>query len=108
MSLLWHTAALGEDQRTESVAHILEHYRPTDADTWEKVHNNYNWNHPKMHAFVEDIWRNGVHTPVPINYENDPPTVENGHTRVLAAHKAGVKRVPVKDYEWFEDDEKSW
>lgn len=104
MSLLWTTAT---GVRMVPVQELLR-YRPTDGDTWEEVHDNYDWDHPKMKEFVADVRRNGVHTPVPVNYDNDPPTVENGHTRILAAEKAGVTHVPVKDYEWFEDDPKPW
>lgn len=104
MSLLW---AVATGHRMVPVADILKHYQPTDGKDWQEVHDNYVWDHPTHQAFIRDIKANGVREPIPVNYENDPPTVENGHTRVLAAHKAGITHVPVKDYEWFDDDEKS-
>lgn len=100
MSLLWTLAT-----RTwmEPVQHILDRYRPTDGHTWQEVSDNYDWDHPKHKAFVQDVKANGVRTPIPIDYDNDPPTVEDGHTRLLAAQKAGLTHVPVTQYEWLHD-----
>jgi 8-oxo-dGTP diphosphatase len=95
-----HTAA-----RTENVRHILNHYKPYDFDTWDEVRDNIIWDHPEMRAMVDDVRRNGVRRPVPIDYEQDPPVVRNGHTRVLAAEMAGLTRVPVRQHEWMDPDD---
>lgn len=98
MGLLWITAS---PRRTDSVANLLT-YKPTDGATWAEVHDNYDWDHPKMRDLVEDVRRNGVKEPVMVDYENTPPTVEDGHTRVLAAHRAGVTHVPVRQGSSFD------
>lgn len=107
MSLLWTTAA-GVPVATgrESVQHILKHYKPWDADTWDEVREMHDWHHPDVADFVDDIARNGVQRPIPIDYHESPPRVRNGHTRLLAAEKAGVKDVPVRQHEgWLDPDD---
>lgn len=90
-------------ERTEGIQHILSHYLPSDFDTWDEVRDNNDWNHPVRRDFVDDIRRNGVTRPVPIDYEQDPPRVMNGHTRVLAAEMAGVSEVPTRQHQGLMD-----
>lgn len=97
MSNLWISAG----RRMDSVENLLS-YQPTDGDTWDEVRELHNWDHPKKRSLVEDIRHNGVKEPVMVDYENDPPTVEDGHTRILAAHKAGVTHVPVQQGSRFD------
>ncbi|MCW2929909.1 MAG: hypothetical protein JWM19_871 [Actinomycetia bacterium] len=93
-------------ERTESVRHILDHYKPYDADTWDEVRGFTDWDHPKVRAFVDDIGRRGVLRPIPIDYEQDPPQVRNGHTRLLSAERAGVETVPTRQHEgWVDPDD---
>jgi hypothetical protein len=104
------TASAGEHyppaERTESVRHILDHYLPSDFDTWQEVRDNNDWNHPLSREFVEDVRRNGIRRPVPIDYEQDPPRVMNGHTRTLAAEMAGVETVPTRQHRgWMDPDD---
>lgn len=110
MSLLWTTAArVPVATGHESVRHILDHYRPYDADTWDEVRDMHNWHHPDVADFVDDVSRNGVQRPIPIDYHQDPPQVRNGHTRLLAAEMAGVTHVPVRQHEGFMDpDDPDW
>ena len=99
-----HLRSLGSAvPERESVRHILDHYKPTDFDTWDEVRDNHYWHHPKMQAFVEDVQAAGVQRPIPIDYEQDPPRVMNGHTRLLAAEKAGLHDVPVRQHQGFMD-----
>lgn len=102
MSLLWFVAS---GHKMVPVQHILDHFRPSDGATWQEVHDNYNWDHHSLRDFVADVRRNGVTRPVPVDYDQDPPQVKNGHTRILAAMKAGVSHVPVRDYEWLDPDD---
>jgi hypothetical protein len=95
VSLLWVKASV----RHEPIERLLS-FQPTDFPTWQEVHDNFDWDHPKVKAFVADIAKRGVRKPVRVDYENDPPTIENGHTRILAAQKAGRTHVPVRQYEW--------
>jgi ribosomal protein S18 acetylase RimI-like enzyme len=90
-------------ERTENVAHMLAHYQPTDFGTWAEVDHNFNWDVPENSEFVEDVRRNGVRRPIPVDYESDPPRVMNGHRRLLAAHRAGVETVPTRQHEGFMD-----
>jgi hypothetical protein len=90
-------------ERTESVAHMLAHYAPSDFDTWGEVRHNFNWHEPGMQSFVDDVRRNGVRRPIPVDYEQDPPQVRNGHMRLLAAERAGVTHVPTRQHEGFMD-----
>lgn len=99
-----HTAAvIPAAERTENVRHILDNYRPYDFDTWDEVRDNINWDDPSMREFVEDVRRNGVKHPIPVDYEQDPPQVRNGHTRLLAAERAGTETVPARQHEGFMD-----
>jgi hypothetical protein len=90
-------------ERTESVAHMLAHYKPYDFDTWAEARDNIVWDHPSVRAFVADVARNGVKRPIPVDYEQDPPQVRNGHTRLLAAERAGITHVPTRQHEGFMD-----
>lgn len=80
---------------SENVERLLK-YRPSDGASWQEVHDGYDWGHPSMRAMVADVAQNGVREPVRVDYEQHPPQITDGHTRVLAAHKAGVDRVPVR------------
>jgi hypothetical protein len=97
MSLLW-TQAL--QRKTESIDHILRNYQPAGGKSWRDVHDQTDWNHPIQQAFVNDIKRNGVGEPIALHGN----TVTD-HTRLLAAYRAGVKHVPVKDHA---SDPDSW
>lgn len=94
MSLLWIQAL---QRQTESIDHILRNYQPSGGKSWQDVHAQTDWHHPIQQAFVNDIKRNGVSEPITIHRDNNPPTVDD-HTRVLAAYRAGVKHMPVKDH----------
>jgi hypothetical protein len=85
MSNLWVHAR--NDVRYEPVERVMS-FRPTDFSTWQEVHDNFDWDHPKVKAFVANIAEHGVKKPIRVDYDNDPPTVENGHTRALAAGQA--------------------
>lgn len=90
-------------QQFEDVDHILSAYRPSDGKDWDEVESNYRWEHPKNREFVADVRKNGVQRPVPIDYDETPPVVKNGHTRILAAKRAGQRRVPVRQWEMLFD-----
>lgn len=90
-------------ERTENVAHMLASYRPYDFDTWPEVEDNFHWDHPVMRAFVDHIRRNGVQRPIPVDYEQNPPQVRNGHTRLLSARRAGITKVPTRQYIHYAD-----
>jgi hypothetical protein len=90
-------------ERTERVDHMLRHYAPTDFGTWAEVDHNVNWHVPEVASFVADVARNGVKRPIPVDYEQDPPRVMNGHKRLLAAARAGVETVPTRQHEGFMD-----
>jgi len=101
-----HGTSVPAAERHESVAHILAHYQPTDFGTWAEVDHNFNWDVPENREFVEDVRRNGVRRPVPVDYESSPPKVMNGHRRVLAAHRAGIETVPTRQHEgWMDPDD---
>lgn len=91
MSLLW-TQAL--QHQTKSIKHIIQNYKPSGGKSWREVHDQTDWDHPIQQAFVNDIKRNGVGEPIAIH----GGTVTD-HTRLLAAYRAGVKHVPVKDHD---------
>jgi hypothetical protein len=109
-----HTAARDDEdydhsvppaERTESVRHMLDHYKPYDFPTWKEVSDNSYWHHPVMRAFVDHIRQHGVQRPIPVDYEQDPPMVRNGHTRLLAAERAGRTHVPTRQWQWMDPDE---
>lgn len=96
MSLLWTVAATGGHPTSEPVAHITKHYTFADADSWPEVKENYDLDHPTMRAMFDDVKRNGVRKPIRIDYEQEPPQVVDGHTRLMAAEAAGHEHIPVK------------
>ncbi len=91
MSLLWIQALR---QQMEPVEHILRNYQPAGGKSWRDVHDQTDWDHPIQQAFVNDIKRNGVGEPIAIH---DGKVTD--HTRLLAAYRAGVKHVPVKNHD---------
>jgi hypothetical protein len=103
MQRLAAAARVPAAERTENVAHMLAHYQPTDFGTWAEVDHNFNWDVPENSEFVEDVRRNGVRRPIPVDYESSPPRVMNGHRRLLAARRAGVLTVPTRQHEGFAD-----
>jgi ribosomal protein S18 acetylase RimI-like enzyme/2'-5' RNA ligase len=89
-------------ERTESVRHILDHYKPSDADTWDEVREDMDFR-PGMMGHARSVYEEvrdagEVKRPIPIDYEQDPPRVMNGHTRVLSAEQAGVEHVPTRQH----------
>lgn len=71
------------------------HEHPRNAEIYGEVDPD--------EAFVEDIDRNGIETPLVVNEHEDtqrewghPNTVIGGHRRLEAAKRAGLNRVPVK------------
>ena len=44
---------------------------------------------------TEDVARHGVRQPIGIDHSTTPPTVSDGHTRLIAAYLAGHRRVPI-------------
>lgn len=87
----------------ESIEQMLQ-YQPTDGKTWEEIHDRYDWEHPGLKGLVADLKRRGVRETIEVDYEQDPPTVEEGHVRVLAAQKAGIEYVPIRQYERGPDE----
>lgn len=94
-----HTAV--QHPRTDSVANITKNYQFADGDSWEEVRDNYNLDHPKMQKMKEDIRQNGIKKPIAIDYEQSPPKVLDGHTRLVHAESLGMKHVPVRHVEQF-------
>lgn len=65
------------------------HEHPRNAEIYGEVDPD--------EAFVEDVERNGVETPLIVNeHEDCPSTVIGGHRRLEAAKRAGLNRVPVR------------
>ena len=48
-------------------------------------------------GLTADVKRRGVREPIGIDRSTSPPTISDGHTRLLAAYLAGQRRVPVRD-----------
>jgi hypothetical protein len=46
---------------------------------------------------LESVGRHGVRQPIGIDRRTTPPTVTDGHTRLMAAWALGQRRVPVRD-----------
>lgn len=95
MSNLW---ARSVGARWETVEQMLT-YQPTDGPSWQAVHDLHDWESPELKALVTSIASRGVRETIEVDYEKDPPTVEEGHLRVLAAQKAGISHVPTRQYE---------
>lgn len=89
-----HTGA--QHPRTDSVANITQHYRFADADSWPEARENFIEDHPASRAMREDIRQNGIKKPILIDYDQDPPEVVDGHSRLWHAEALGMKHVPVE------------
>jgi hypothetical protein len=88
--------------RRENVATMTSGFQFADGPDWKSVQNNYNFKDPKMRAIQEDIRRRGVREPIPVDYEQTPPKVIDGHTRLALAERAGLKKVPVEHHDEFD------
>lgn len=82
--------------RTERIDHIIQNYRFADGDSWEEVRDNYDPDHPATHKMRKDIKENGVREPIKIDYDQSPPEVVDGHTRLWHAHELGHEHIPVE------------
>lgn len=65
---------------------------------WHDLIEN-RWDHTPDHteAMYNDVRRRGVREPIGIDRSTTPPTISDGHTRLMAAYAAGLRRVPVRD-----------
>ena len=118
------TKQASEHPTEESVQHILDHYCFDDAEpqyqhepgrrAWQSVKDTYEHSWPGWERRRQDIRDNGVQRPIGIDYEEDPPRVRNGHTRLMLAEQVGLDKVPVKHLDRFDahddilSDDKDW
>jgi hypothetical protein len=77
-------------------------YQFRDGPSWGDVKENYDFDHPKMRTLEEDVRRHGVRIPIPVDYEQKPPKVVDGHTRLAMAERVGLKRVPTEHHDEFD------
>lgn len=102
----------GEHPRTDSVENITKNYRFADGDSWQDVKDNYVMDRSNR-AMREDIRQNGIKKPILIDYDQSPPEVVDGHTRLYHAEALGMKHVPVEhstfaDAHYYKDAAKRW
>jgi hypothetical protein len=81
----------------EALHKILRTFRFADAPNWEAVKANYDLDHPAHREMREHIRQHGIQEPIAIDYEQDPPEVVDGHTRLIHAEELGHHSVPVKN-----------
>jgi ribosomal protein L34E len=91
----------------ERTQNITRNFAFADGDSWNAVRGNYIEGHPKTQQMRENIRQNGINKPIPIDYEQDPPKVLDGHTRLFHADALGMTHVPVRhvtedDHRWEE------
>lgn len=93
-----HGAAMHETQSPghESLHKILHTFRFADGESWEGVKANYDMSHPVHQQMRESIRQHGIQEPIAIDYEQSPPEVVDGHTRLMHAEALGHHTVPVK------------
>jgi GNAT superfamily N-acetyltransferase len=91
------TAAAETPPGHESLHKILTTFRFADAPTWSAVKDNYHLDQLARHPDREDIRQHGIREPIAVDYEQDPPEVVDGHTRLIHAEALGLKHVPVKN-----------
>jgi hypothetical protein len=75
--------ALPEHHRSLSFHHMLADRQETSPQHLAQI--------------TADVARRGVQEPIGIDRSTTPPTISDGHTRLMAAYLAGHKRVPVRD-----------
>jgi len=96
-----HQAGLW-DAGPQSVQHMTSRFHFADGDNWAEVRDNYNFDAPNMRAMQDDIKRNGIREPIPVDYSQNPPKVVDGHTRLALAERAGLQTVPTVDVDEFD------
>lgn len=47
-----------------------------------------------LEELTKDIARHGIRNPIGVDYSTKPPTISDGHTRLIAAAVLGIKKVP--------------
>jgi hypothetical protein len=55
---------------------------------------------------TNDVSRRGVQSPIGVDHSTTPPTVSDGHTRLIAAYHSGHRRVPIVERPIGEADNK--
>ena len=86
----------------DSVPRITHEYSFADGDSWPEVRDNFVMDHPSMRRMRDDIRQNGIQKPIAIDYEQTPPRVLDGHTRLAHAEALGMSHVPVRHVTQFE------
>ena len=77
-------------------------FQYADGPSWDAVKDNYVFGAPNMRAMQSDIRKNGIQKPIPVDYEQKPPKVIDGHTRLALAERAGLTHVPTEHHDEFE------
>lgn len=80
----------------ESVHNIVHNFAFADGDSWDEVKANYDTSHPSQRKLRQDIKDNGIREPIKIDYDQSPPEVVDGHTRLMHAESLGHTHVPVE------------
>jgi hypothetical protein len=80
----------------DSVGNITRNYKFADGQSWDEVKANYDTSHPAHREMHEDVRRNGIREPIVVDYNQDPPEVVDGHTRLMHAEALGMDKVPVR------------
>lgn len=96
MSLLWTTATTGGYPTSDTVENLTKHYTHADGPSWDAVKHGYIEGHPANQEMREDIRQNGIKVPIKVDYDQSPPQVVDGHTRLWHAEALGLKEVPVQ------------
>lgn len=82
---------------------ILDQYNPGDGGTWF-IEFEWIWHNHRGHVeeLVEDIYTHGIESPVLLGHDG---RVWDGHHRLLAAGRLGIKAIPVEHAPTEEDVE---
>lgn len=72
-----------------------EEGRPSRQRDWlDLIETRMDYNPQYTSHMVADVSRHGVREPIGIDTSTTPPTVSDGHNRLLAAYLTGMRRIP--------------
>lgn len=75
---------------------ILDNAHTRGRDFNDMVERRLDYSPTHLANIAGDVSRRGVQKPIGVDYSTTPPTVSDGHTRLIAAYHTGQRRVPVR------------
>lgn len=95
--LVWKYAKTDVEQTPMEGLHSDAGPHTRGRDFGDLVERRLDHSPTHLSTIVNDVSRRGVQRPIGVDRSTSPPTVSDGHTRLIAAYHSGQKRVPVRE-----------